>query len=55
MRSRSNSPMNVDGLEPKIIQNLNCEDLISDHESESGNYSQSDIHKNYKIEQKKKF
>ena len=52
MRSRSNSPMNVD--DPKIIPKLEWEDLISEHERESGNYSQSDIQKSYKIEEEKK-
>ena len=52
MRSRSNSPMNVD--DPKIKPKLEWEDLISEHESESGNYSQSDIQKSYKIEEQKK-
>ena len=50
MRSRSNSPMNVD--DPKIKPKLEWEDLISEHES--GNYSQSDIQKSYKIEEEKK-
>ena len=52
MRSRSNSPMNVDA--PKIMPKLEWEDLISEHESENGNYSQSDIQKSYKIEEEKK-
>ena len=48
MRSRSNLPMNVD--DPKINPKLEWEDLISEHESKSGNYSQSDTQKSYKIE-----
>ena len=52
MRSRSNSSMNVD--DPKIKPKLEREDLISEHESESGNYSQYDIQKSYKIEEEKK-
>ena len=52
MRSRSNSPINVDDPKPKRIPKLEWEDLISEHESESNNYSQSDIQKNYKFEVK---
>ena len=52
MRSKSNSSLNVD--DPKIIPKLEWEDLISEHESESGDYSQSDIQKSYKIEEEKK-
>ena len=52
MRSRSNSPMNVD--DPKIKPKLEWEDLTSEHNSESGNYSQSDIQMSYKIEEEKK-
>ena len=52
MRSRSNSPMNVDDPKPKRIPKLEWEDLISEHES--GNYSQSDIQKSYKIEEENK-
>ena len=52
MRSKSNSPMNVN--DPKIIPKLEWEDLISEHESESDNYCQSDIQKSYKIEEEKK-
>ena len=37
MRSRSNSPMNVDDSKPKIIPKLEWEDLISEHENERGN------------------
>ena len=44
--------MNVD--DPKIKSNLEWDDLISEHESESGNYTQSDIQKSYKIEEQKK-
>ena len=39
---------------PKIIPKLEWEDLISEHQSESGNYSQSDIQKSYKTEEKRK-
>ena len=39
---------------PKITPKLKWEDLISEHECESGNYSQSDIQKSYKIEEVKK-
>ena len=49
---RSNSTMNMD--DPNIISKLKLEDLISEHESKSGNYSQSDIQKSYKIEEQKK-
>ena len=52
MRSRSNSPINVD--DPKIIPNPKWEDILSEHESESGNYSLSDIQMSYKIEEEKK-
>ena len=52
MRSRSNLPMNMD--DPRIIPKLEWEDLISEHESESGIYSQSNIQKSYKIEKEKK-
>ena len=34
---------------------LEWEDLISEHEGESGNHSQSDINKSYKIEEERKF
>ena len=54
MRSKSNSPMNVDDPKPKRIPKLEWEDLISEDESESSNYNQSDIHKSYKIEEEKK-
>ena len=54
MRSRSNSPMNVDDPKPKIIPKLEWGDLTSDHESESSNYSQSDIQKSYKNEEENK-
>ena len=47
MRSRSNSSMNVDG--PKLIPKLGWENLILKHKS--GNYSQFDIQKSYKIEE----
>ena len=49
MRLMSSSSMNVNGPKPKIMPKLEWEDLISEHESESGNYSLSDIQKNYKI------
>ena len=52
MRSMSNSPINVD--DPKMIPKLEWEDLISEHENESGNYSKSDIQKSYKVEEQKK-
>ena len=42
--------MNVDDPKPKLISKL--EDLISEHGSESGNYSQCYIQKSYKIEGK---
>ena len=54
MRLMSSSSIDVNGPKPKIIPKLKWEDLISKHESESGNYSQSDIQKNYKIEEEKK-
>ena len=50
MRSKSNSPMNVD--DSKLIPKLEWDDLISKHES--GNYSQFDIQKSYKIEEDNK-
>ena len=34
---------------------LEWEDLISEHEGEGGNHSQSDINKSYKIEEERKF
>ena len=39
---------------PKIIPKVKWEDLILEHESESGIYSQSGIQKNYTIEEEKK-
>ena len=54
IRSRSNSSMNVDDPKPKIIPKLKLEDQISEHESESGNYSQFDIQKIYKIKEEKR-
>ena len=38
-----------------IISKLNWEDFISEHENESGNYSQFDIQKSFKINDEKKF
>ena len=54
MRSRSNSSMNVDDPKSKITPKLEWEDFISEHERESGNYSQFDIQKSYKIEEERK-
>ena len=54
MRSRSNSSMNVDDSKPKRIPKLEREDIKLNHKSEIGNYSQSDIQKNYKIEEQNK-
>ena len=46
--------MNVDDSKLKIMPKLNWEDLISEHESERVNYSQTDIQKSYKIVKGKK-
>ena len=54
IRLRSNLSMSVDDPKPKIKKKLEWEDLISEHESESGNYSQSEIQKSYKIEEESK-
>ena len=54
-RLRSNSSMNVDDPKPMIPPKLEWGDLISEHESKSGNYSQSDIQKSYKIEEERKW
>ena len=54
MRSRSNSLMNVDGPKSKIMPKLEWGDLTSENESESGNYSQSDIQKSFIIEEQNK-
>ena len=47
--------MNEADPKPKIIPKLESEDLLSDHQNESGNYSQIDIHKSYKVEVEKIF
>ena len=44
--------MSVD--DQRLNKKLEWEDLISEHESESGNYNQSDIQKSYKIEKEMK-
>ena len=54
MRSTLKPSMNVDDPKPKTMPKLEWEDLVSEHESESGNYSQSDIQKSNKIEKEKK-
>ena len=45
--------MNEADPKPKIMQKLESEDLLADHQNESGNCSQTDIHKNYKVEVEK--
>ena len=45
--------MNEDDPKSKIIPKLESEDLLADHQNESGNYSQTDIYKSYKVEVEK--
>ena len=54
IRSRSNSSLNVDDPNPKFISKLEWDNLLSENESESRNFSQSNIQMSYKIEEEKK-